>query len=101
MAIHCISAYAAITGICYSLVLISDSYIRARDRPSDHYQKIGHYLAIDFLFFITARMYFHCHTYFPMMISMCMCSLVFQDGTCNTIPRALYKYQEVFGKLCC
>ena len=32
---------------------------------------------------------------------MCMCSLVFQDGTCSTIPRALYKCQEVFGKLCC
>ena len=25
---------------------------------------------------------------------MCMCSLIFQDGTCNTIPRALYKCQE-------
>ena len=32
---------------------------------------------------------------------MCMCSLVFQDGTYNTIPHALYKCQEVFGKLCC
>ena len=30
---------------------------------------------------------------------MCMCSLVFQDGTCNIIPHALYKCQEVFGKL--
>ena len=32
-----------------------------------------------------------------MMISMC--SLVFQDGICNTIPCTLYKCQEVFGKL--
>ena len=50
---------------------------------------------------ITARMYFHCRTYFPiitdlaiitLMISMCICacSSVFQDGTCNTIPYALY-----------
>ena len=30
---------------------------------------------------------------------ICMCSLVLQDGTCNTIPRALYKCQEVFGVL--
>ena len=70
-------------------------------------------LFIDFLFFITARMYFCCLTYFPIItdltiitlndIYMCMYSLVFQDGTCNTIPRALYK-RQVFGKLenlCC
>ena len=68
----------------------------------------------DFLFFITTRMYFHCLTYFPIIKdlaiilnddlhgpAMCMCSLAFQDDTCNTTPRALYKCQEVFGKLCC
>ena len=36
---------------------------------------LGHYYFIDFLFFITARVYFHCRTYFPIITDLAIITL--------------------------